>query len=212
MIGNRNKRAYVRYRLGGLGLVLIVLVGCTSSATPVLPDIPTVTPTLAPTATLPPSPTPTTLVVLPTSTPKSTSTPTPTSTPRPTATPSIEQLRAQYPEIALLLDNPEVQPVYKDLLVIYQQGGQQSVLNYARQHGILTDAGEMRAALALDTEDTAPVVARLQEMGVKVLSTSGNRIEIAVPLTLLRAQASRPGAILNQLTQIEHVVGLVPPG
>jgi len=192
--------------------LFLLLASCTSDATPMLPDIPTVTPTSLSTATLPPSPTPTTVIVLATSTPKSTSTPTPTSTPRPTATPSVEQLRAQYPEIALLLDNPEVQPVYKDLLVIYQQGGQQSVVNYARQHGVLTDAGAMRAALTLDTEDTAPVVARLQDMGVKVLSTSGNRIEIAVPLTLLRAQASRPGAILNQLTQIEHVVGLVPPG
>ena len=112
----------------------------------------------------------------------------------------------------MLLDNPEVQPVYKDLLVIYQQGGQQSVVNYARQQGILSGAGEMRAALTLDTEDTAPVVSRLQEMGVKVISASGNRVEIAVPLTLLRSQASRPGALLNQLTQIEHVVGLVPPG
>lgn len=196
-------------------LLLLLLAGCTSGgtpATPALPAISTSTPTVLPTATLPPSPTPTVLISRPTSTPKATSTPTPTSTPRPTATPSIEQLRAQYPEIALLLDNPEVQSVYKDLLVIYQQGGQQSVVNYARQHGILTDAGEMRAALTLDMEDTAPVVARLQELGVKVISTSGSRIEIAVPFSLLRAQASRPGAILNQLTQLEHVVGLVPPG
>lgn len=196
-------------------LLLLLLAGCTSGgtpATPALPAISTSTPTALPTATLPPSPMPTVLISRPTSTPKATSTPTPTSTPRPTATPSIEQLRAQYPEIALLLDNPEVQSVYKDLLVIYQQGGQQSVVNYARQHGILTDAGEVRAALTLDTEDTAPVVARLQELGVKVISTSGSRIEIAVPFSLLRAQASRPGAILNQLTQLEHVVGLVPPG
>ncbi|OQB01244.1 MAG: hypothetical protein BWY25_01282 [Chloroflexi bacterium ADurb.Bin222] len=181
-------------------LLLLLLAGCTSGgtpATPALPAISTSTPTALPTATLLPSPTPTVLISRPTSTPKATSTPTPTSTPRPTATPSIEQLRAQYPEIALL---------------IYQQGGQQSVVNYARQHGILTDAGEMRAALTLDTEDTAPVVARLQELGVKVISTSGSRIEIAVPFSLLRAQASRPGAILNQLTQLEHVVGLVPPG
>ncbi len=190
---------------------VVVLTGCTSGDAPELPQIPTVTLTLSPTQTLTPSPTPTVLAVPPTSTPKSTSTATPTSTPRPTATPSVEQLRAQYPEIAVLLDNPEVQPVYKDLLVIYQQGGQQSVVNYARQHGILTDSGEMRAALTLDTEDTAPVVARLKELGVKVISTSGNRVEIAVPFSLLRAQASRPGAILNQLTQIEHVVGLVPP-
>ena len=196
-------------------LLLLLLAGCTSGGTPATPALPAIftsTPTALPTATLLPSPTPTVLISRPTSTPKATSTPTPTSTPRPTATPSIEQLRAQYPEIALLLDNPEVQSVYKDLLVIYQQGGQQSVVNYARQHGILTNSGEMRAALTLDTEDTAPVVARLQELGVKVISTSGSRIEIAVPFSLLRAQASRPGAILNQLTQLEHVVGLVPPG
>ena len=193
-------------------VLLLLLAGCTSGGTPALPEIPTSTPTAPPTATLPPSPTPTVLIIRPTSTPKATSTPTPTSSPRPTATPSIEQLRARYPEIALLLDNPEVQLVYKDLLVIYQQGGQQSVVTYARQHGILTDAGEVRVVLTLDTEDTGPVVARLQELGVKVISASGSRIEIAVPFSLLRAQASHPGAILNQLTQLEHVVGLVPPG
>lgn len=45
-------------------------------------------------------------------------------TPRPTAMPWIEQLRARYPEIAMLLENPEVRMVFKDLLVIYEQGGQ----------------------------------------------------------------------------------------
>lgn len=192
--------------------MLVLLAGCASGGTAEVPHAPTVTATLPATATLTPAPTPTVAATVVTSTPKATSTPTPTRTPYPTPTPSIEQLRAQYPEIAVLLDNPEVQPVYKDLLVIYQQGGQQRVVAFAREQGILTDAGEMRGALTLDTEDTAPVIARLQEMGVKVISTSGNRIEIAVPLKLLRAQASRPGAILNMLTQIEHVVGLVPPG
>ncbi len=212
MFGRKNKQwIHVRRWLWIVGLLL--LLGCSAgSDEPAMPRVPTATATLAPTATRTPAPTPTVVVQVPTSTPRATSTATPTREPPPTPTPSIEQLRVQYPEIAILLDNPEVEPVYKDLLVIYQQGGQQSVLNYARQHGVLTDAGEMRAALTLDTEDTAPVVARLKDMGVKVLSTSGNRIEIAVPLSLLRAQASRPGAILNQLTQLEHVVGLVPPG
>lgn len=197
--------------LWSLGLLLLLL-GCTAEEQELVPRAPTATATSAPTSTRTPTPTPTVLVPVPTSTPRPTSTATPTRQPPPTPTPSIEQLRAQYPEIAALLDNPEVEPVFKELLVVYQQGGQQSVLNYARQHGVLTDAGEMRAALMLDTEDTAPVVARLKDMGIKVLSTSGNRIEIAVPLSLLRAQASRPGAILNQLTQLEHVIGLVPPG
>ncbi len=213
MMAVRKNKQWIRVRRWLWSVGLLLLLGCTAgSSEPATPRVPTATATLAPTATRTPAPTPTVLISRPTSTPKATSTPTPTSTPRPTATPFIEQLRAQYPEIALLLDNPEVQSVYKDLLVIYQQGGQQSVVNYARQHGILTDAGEMRAALTLDTEDTGPVVARLQELGVKVISTSGSRIEIAVPFSLLRAQASRPGAILNQLTQLEHVVGLIPPG
>lgn len=201
-----SKRSRWRRITGLLLTILLLAGGCTEEETTIAtskPSTPTPTHTAAPTST------PTATVVA-TSTPRPTATPTPTRPPT-ALTPSMKQLAAEYPEIAAILNNPEIRGAYKQLLVAYQQGGEQAALNYARQQGLVSGDGQILATLVLDTEDTAGTVAQLQTMGVTVLGTSGNRISIAISPELIMAGASQPGAFLNQLANIEHVTGVLPP-
>lgn len=200
-------------------VLLLVALGCDWSSpskqagTVSSPESPTATPTSpsTPTPTLESTPT---VTLDPTSTPRPTSTPTPTSTPRPptaTPTPSLAELAEQYPELAPILNDPELASTYKELLVAYQEGGEQAALELARQRGLLTPEGNIRASLALDTEDNAAVVAQLEAAGITVVGASGNQIDIAVPMELIQAQPNQPGAIFAQLARLEHVIGVRPP-
>lgn len=203
-----------------VGYVLLSLSGCgeetdappaavttTAAPTPVPP--PTATSTLTPTATDEPTPT---LTPRATSTvrPTATATLTPTPRPRPTA-PSPAALATQYPDLAPLLNNPEVDGAYKELAVAYAQGGQQGALAAAQQRGLVTPEGDIRVDLVLDAPATEETLTRLQSMGIKVLATQDNRVQIAVPQALLMTGTSQPGAALNQLSGIEHVTALLPP-
>ncbi|MGC9357886.1 MAG: hypothetical protein ACP5GX_08470 [Anaerolineae bacterium] len=208
----KSKVTHLRWLVGLLVAALLLLGGCNMAKKTPTPDPRTPTPTITPinTATSVPSPSSTPTAGA-TSTPRPTATPTPTPLP-PTPTPSLEELAAQYPEIAAILNNPEVHGVYKELLVVYEQGGEQAALNYARQRGLVSGDGQIMATLVLDTEDTASTVAQLQSMGVTVLGVSGNRISIAIPQETIMASGGQPGVILNQLSGLEHVTGVLPPG
>lgn len=190
-----------------ISIALVLGVGCEDSTPAAARPTSTSTPTLAPTATSGPTSTPTRR---PTSTSQPTSTPTPTPRPRP-PTPSVEQLATQYPELAAVLNNPEVGAVYKELVVAYQEGGEQQALALAQQRGLVTAEGDIRATLVMDTEETDATVAQLQGMGIKVLGVEGNRIQIAIPQQLMMAGAGQPGPALNQLASLDHVVGVEPP-
>ncbi|MGC9347862.1 MAG: hypothetical protein ACP5JG_06970 [Anaerolineae bacterium] len=194
--------------LAMLVAILTLGVGCEAS-TPeeVVPPTSTVTASLAPTATPSSTPSPTRP---PTSTSHPTSTPTPTPRPRPT-TPSPEQLATQYPELAAVLDNPEVSDAYKELVVAYQEGGEQGAIALAQQRGLLTPEGDVRATLLMDTSETAGTVTQLQSMGIKVLETQGNQIQVAIPQQLMMSGATQPGPALIQLANLDHVIGVQPP-
>ena len=208
----------MRRRELGLGVAALALILCASCSEPTVTSSaprPTLTATATAAVTVTPNPSPTTaptptFTSRPTSTLQPTSTATPTPTPRPTA-PSPESLATQYPELAPMLNNPEVSAAYKELAVAYEQGGQQGVMAAARDRGLLTAEGDIRATLVLDTTDTAGTVTQLQSMGIKVVGTEGDRIQIAIPQSLLMAGANDPGSALNQLSAIEHVVGVEPP-
>lgn len=200
--------------------LISVLLSTGCEAEPVTPATPrptlTATPTATERATVTPTPSPTAVpTVTPapraTSTAKPTSTATATSTPRPRA-PSPESLATQYPQLAPILNNPEVCTVYKELAVAWEAQGQQGVLAVARDRGLLTPEGDIRATLVLDTEDSTATVAQLQSLGIEVLGTQGERVQIAIPQGLLMAGANDPGSALNQLSGLEHVVGVEPPG
>ena len=204
--------------------MMLLLVGCAEEestapavgTTVTAPSATTTpTPTLAPTATGEPTPTavgtaPVTARATSTARPTATATSTPTPRPRPTAIP-ISALATQYPELAPVLNNPEVDTIYKELAVAFAQGGQERALATVRQRGLLTPEGDIRLDLVLDVPATEETVARLQSMGIMCLGVDGSRVMIAVPQALLMSGANEPGAALNQLSGIEHVTALLPP-
>ncbi len=127
---------------------------------------------------------------------------------------SLADLAEQYPELAAILTDPELDSVYKEFLVAYQQeDGKEAALELARQRGLLTPDGDIAVTLILDTEDNAPLVAQLEAAGVTVASSHRDRVNVAVPLELIEAQlqAEQPGAIFDQFTELEHVIGVQLP-
>ena len=157
-------------------------------------------------------------VVLPSSS-LTTSTTTPSSIPLSlpaldiTLPPSLTELAQEYPELAPLLTDPELDSVYKEFLVAYQQGDQETALELARRRGLLTPTGDIRVTLVLDTEDNAPLVAQLQTAGVSIVSAYRDRVNVAVPVALVKAQfrSDQPGAIFAQLTELAHVIAVRLP-
>ncbi len=144
--------------------------------------------------------------------------PTPTFPPLPgldiTPPPSLSDLAEQYPELADILNDPELDSVYKEFLVAYQEGGEEAALELAHQRGLLTpDDSSIRVTLVLDTEDHAPLVAQLEAFGVEVVSAYRDRVNVAVPVELVEAQleAEEPGAIFATLSELEHVIAVRLP-
>lgn len=130
-----------------------------------------------------------------------------------TPPPSLPELVQQYPELAPLLTDPELDSAYKQFLVAYQEGGKEAAIDLARRRGLLNDRDEIRVTLILDTEDPAPLVAQLERAGVRVVAAHRDTVEIAIPLTLIEAAAASedPGSIFGQLTEMEHVIAVRVP-
>lgn len=200
----------LKEKLLGSVLALLIVAGCGRSA-----EAPTATgtspsppaPTVAADVTVEPTATPT---APPSCTPRPTSTLRPTSTATPTRTPR-QALLAQYPELAGILNNPEVDTAYKDLLVAYREGGREAAMDVARQRGLVTPEGNIGTSLMLDTEDPGSTVAQLQALGAQVVGASGNRVDVAFAPEALMSASSNPGQLLSQFSGLEHVTGVVPP-
>ncbi len=126
---------------------------------------------------------------------------------------SLDELAAQYPELSTILDNPELASAYKDFLIAYQEGGQAAALELARKRDMLTPGGDVAVTLVLDTEEHGPLVQQLEGVGVAVVSAYRDRVNVAVPLALIEAELERdnPGAVFEQLTELEHVIGVQLP-
>ncbi|MFN3762678.1 MAG: S8 family serine peptidase, partial [Anaerolineae bacterium] len=130
-----------------------------------------------------------------------------------TPPPSLAELVQQYPELAPLLADPELDSAYKQFLIAYQEGGKEAAIDLARRRGLLNDRDEIRVTLFLDTDDPAPLVAQLEGAGIRVVAAYRDTVEIAIPLALIEAAAEseNPGALFDQLTGMEHVIAVRVP-
>jgi hypothetical protein len=121
-----------------------------------------------------------------------------------------EKVRADYPELADLLEDPKLGSVYKDFYLAYTQGGSETAIALARQRGILNDTDEIVMTLVLDTEDTAPLITELEAEGVIVKGSFRDKINIAIPVSLIeeQIQAEEPELIVQRISNLEHVIRL----
>ncbi len=89
--------------------------------------------------------------------------------------------------------------------------GQQGAVAVAQQAGLLRQRATSASTRNVDGPATEGDLARLASLGIQVLGTQDNRVQIAVPQSLLLSSAQQPGAALSQLSGIEHVTALLPP-
>lgn len=124
-----------------------------------------------------------------------------------------EEVRQDYPELADLLENPELGSVYKDFYLAYQKGGQETAIALARQRGILNEQDQVVMTLVLDTEDTAPLITELEAEGVIVQGAYKNKINILIPVSLIEEQikAENPDLIVERISNLDHVIRLEVP-
>ena len=109
--------------------------------------------------------------------------------PPPEITPpqSLSELAEQYPALASILTDPELDSVYKEFLVAYEEGGHDAALELARQRDMLTPQGDIAITLILDTEENAALVTQLETVGVTVV-----RVE-SVP-SVVKASVGTPSS------------------
>ncbi|HXV97626.1 MAG TPA: S8 family serine peptidase, partial [Anaerolineae bacterium] len=124
-----------------------------------------------------------------------------------------EEIRADYPELADLLENPELGSVYKDFYLAYQKGGQETAIALARQRGILNEQDQIVMTLVLDTEDTAALIQELEAEGVIVQASYKNKVNILIPVSLVEEQikAENPDLIVERISNFDHVIRLEVP-
>src|SRR5512141_584746 len=116
-----------------------------------------------------------------------------------TPPPDLKDLAQQFPRLEKILNNPELDSVYKDFLVAYESGGAEAAEGLARQRGLLTPDNQIRVTLVLDTQDSAALVKELQGLGVMVRATYRDLIDIGIPLELIvrTAESEDPGRVFD---------------
>lgn len=126
----------------------------------------------------------------------------------PVVTPvSIQALITEYPELANILQDPNLDSAYKDFLLVYQTGGGEAALELAEKRGLLNANGDLRLTLELETTDTAPLQAELEANGILVTAVSGNLMDIAIPLEMLESMMMSGGAedLLSSITNLPQI-------
>ena len=98
-------------------------------------------------------------------------------------------------------------------LLAYERGDADAAVLLAEQRGLLTPDNQVRLTLVLDTQDSAALVTELKNLGVNVRGTYRDLIDISIPVELIvqTARSDNPGQVFDQITQLEHVIGLQLP-
>ena len=124
--------------------------------------------------------------------------------------PTLDDLASQYPRLARLLRDPAVDSAYKDFVIAYEQGGVAAAEQLARTRGLLTADNHVRVTLVVDTADTTRLIADLEALGINVLGTYQDLIDISIPLSVIAdaAQSDDPVAVFERVRDLEHVTRL----
>lgn len=127
------------------------------------------------------------------------------------ALPSLGELASAYPKLAPILRDAELGSIYKDFLLTLQEEGQDGALSKAETWGLLTPDGKsLKVSLVLDTEEHDILTAQLEAAGLTVVNAYANQINISVPIALIiqQLETDNPGAIFQQLSELEHVIAV----
>lgn len=119
-----------------------------------------------------------------------------------------------YPQLADLLNNPELDSSYKDFYIAYLNGGEEAALAMARQRRLLNENGEVMLLLVLDDPtQTETLIAELEAEGVMIESSYQEQVNIIIPTALIMEQieAESPDLILERLSSLEHIIALRLP-
>lgn len=120
---------------------------------------------------------------------------------------SIRDLATQYPELASILQDPNLDSVYKEFLVVFQEKGAEAAYEMAKKRGLLNERDELRLTLELDTSDTVLLQQQLEANGIRVTAVSGNLLDIAIPLSVLSPllESGEAAGFLQAITEMQHV-------
>ena len=125
-----------------------------------------------------------------------------------TPPPSLSELATQYPKYADVLSDPELDSVYKEFVLAYNEGGTDAAIALARRRGILNDKDQVVLTLELDTTDTADIQKQLEDRGLIITAASGKAIDVAIPLAAIQKalESDDPASVFTDLTALDHVV------
>lgn len=128
--------------------------------------------------------------------------------------PSLGELAEIYPELAHVLKDNEVGSIYKDFLIVLKEEGEEKAIQKALEWGLLTPDGKnVRVTLLLDTDNHGALISQLEAVGLDVVSAYNDQVNVGIPITLITNQLSteNPGAIFQQLSELEHVISIRLP-
>jgi subtilisin family serine protease len=123
-------------------------------------------------------------------------------------------LRTDYPQLAELLNNPELESVYKDFYITYFNLGEEAALAMARQRGLLNENDDVVMTLVLDSpEAAAPLISQLEAEGVVVAGNYQELVDIVIPTSLIleQVEAGNTELIVERLSGLDHVIALRLP-
>jgi subtilisin family serine protease len=133
----------------------------------------------------------------------------------PTAIPGTDLKGAIKEAEDYLERNPKLATALNELMMVYQEEGQEAALKLAREKEFIDDEGNLRVVLVLDVDDSSEegqltiqsLVNQLEAKGAIIEGTLFDEVTLLIPVELAVSQAEEQGvdSLLDGLTQLEHV-------